>query len=128
MATVLVIEPDRVLAETYGKGLRQAGHVPVVCATAQAAIEQADVQQPDVIVVELQLVAHSGIEFLYEFRSYSDWQSIPVIILSQVPAAQLQAQSAQLYEQLGVQAYLYKPTASIRQLVDAVESVAGRPA
>lgn len=127
MASVLIIEPDRVLAAAYCQGLEQTGHSPVVCATAQAAIEQADAQRPDAIVLELQLVAHSGIEFLYEFRSYSDWQSIPVIVLSQVPARQLQTQTAQLYEQLGVQAYLYKPVTSITQLVETLESVVGRP-
>ena len=79
----------------------------------------ADQQLPDLVIVELQLIEHSGIEFLYEFRSYTEWQSIPVIIQSQVPPSEFSANWQSLKQQLGIDTYLYKPHASLQKLLKA---------
>jgi len=121
MAQILLVEPDKILAETYGQALASAGHQVAVRAGAQAAILAADQAQPDLVILELQLVEHSGIEFLYEFRSYGEWQAIPVIIHSSVPPAEFTDSWPILQGQLGVNAYLYKPHASLQQLINAVE-------
>jgi DNA-binding response OmpR family regulator len=120
MADILVIEPDRVLAETYYEALTSAGHGVVVTPSAQTAIMVADEINPDIIVLEIQLIEHSGIEFLYELRSYADWQNIPVIIQTQVPPGEFAGNRRLLKKQLGITTYLYKPQTSLRQLVGAV--------
>ncbi|HTB48920.1 MAG TPA: response regulator [Verrucomicrobiae bacterium] len=117
MSHILLVEPDRVLAETYYRALTSARHKVVVCAGAQAAILAADERKPDLVILELQLIEHSGIEFLYEFRSYGDWQTIPVIIHSQVPPGEFTTNRGLLKDELGVQAYLYKPHTSLRHLL-----------
>ena len=120
MAQILLIEPDRLLAESYVQALQSAGHQVNAASGAQAAIMTADTATPDLVVLELQLVEHSGIEFLYEFRSYPDWQNIPVLVQTHVPPSEF-ADNWQLLEQeLGVRAYLYKPRTSLRDLVSAV--------
>ena len=87
--------------------------------TAETAIKALNETIPDLIILEPQLTKHSGIEFLYELRSYTDWQSIPVILHSMIPAeALLQMQSS--LEQLGVTSHFYKPQTSLNQLVSAV--------
>lgn len=116
MAQILLIEPDRVLADTYRQGLEAEGHKVVMCASAQSAIFAADETKPDAVVLELQLIGHSGIEFLYEFRSYSDWQTIPVVVHSQVPPGEFKHGWQLLKEQLGITAYLYKPLTSFTML------------
>ncbi|HET7059795.1 MAG TPA: response regulator [Candidatus Saccharimonadales bacterium] len=121
MSQILLIEPDRVLAETYRQALLGAGHQVVCCASAQAGIISADQHCPDLIILELQLIEHSGIEFLYELRSYQDWQLIPVIIQSHVPPGEFTANHRLLSEQLGVTTYLYKPNASLRDLLAVVQ-------
>ncbi|MEO7364288.1 MAG: response regulator [Candidatus Saccharimonadales bacterium] len=118
-----MIEPDRVLAETYREACVRAGHTLVPCASAQAAILAADQSRPDVVIVELQLIQHSGIEFLYEFRSYPEWQSIPMILHSVVPPAEFADNWQLLRQQLGVAQYLYKPQTSLRQLLAAIDNV-----
>jgi DNA-binding response OmpR family regulator len=123
MARVLLIEPDRILARSYAEAFRQAGHVVQSCPTAQTAIHAADEQLPDVVILELQLVAHSGIEFLYEFRSYADWQTVPVVILSSVPPAEFNKSTFVLKEQLGIHSYYYKPQTSITSLLRVVENI-----
>jgi response regulator RpfG family c-di-GMP phosphodiesterase len=82
----------------------------------------ADYKTPDVVVLEMQLAAHSGSAFLYEFRTYSDWIDIPIIVHTLVPP-----DTTQVYEQslksLGVTDILYKPQTSLRKLLGAIEAV-----
>ena len=120
MAAILLIEPDKLLAETYFLALNHAGHQVMACAGAQSAIMVADRHRPDLVILELQLVEHSGIEFLYEFRSYAEWQDIPAIVHSLVPPAEFQTSRQLLENELGVTAYLYKPRTSLRQLLNTV--------
>ncbi|HVU59824.1 MAG TPA: response regulator [Candidatus Saccharimonadales bacterium] len=120
MAQILMIEPDALLARAYRAALVGAGHAVHAVATAQAAITAADGLRPDLVILELQLVAHSGVEFLYEFRSYADWQDVPLIILSCVPPAEFAANAAQLQNDLGISAYLYKPQTTLQRLLNQV--------
>jgi len=122
MAHIILIEPDRLLAQIYCQSLTAARHSVIPCASAQAAILAADQQTPDVVVLELQLIEHSGIEFLYEFRSYTEWQNIPVILHTQVPAGEFASNWQLLRDELGASAYLYKPLTSLRGLTKAINT------
>lgn len=117
MSKILLIEPDRQLADIYRRALSDFGYEVVCTPTAQAALNAADTLQPDLVILELQLVEHSGIEFLYEFRSYVDWQKTPVIVHTHVPEIEFLESSDLLATELGVVAYLYKPKVSLKELV-----------
>jgi DNA-binding response OmpR family regulator len=121
MANVLLIEPNRMLGQVYHRALKSAGHSVQTCATAQSAILAADECKPHVVVVELQLVLHSGVEFLYEFRSYADWQAVPVIAHSHVPVTEFGQRLNGIQQQLGIVEYLYKPTTSLTNLLASVQ-------
>jgi DNA-binding response OmpR family regulator len=121
MARLLIVEPDVRLAAVYARALERQ-HDVSAATTAQEAILQADGIKPDLVLLELQLSSHSGIEFLYEFRSYADWRSVPVIILSSVPPSGLAASQKLLHDRLGVVAYHYKPRTSLQVLLHAVEN------
>lgn len=122
MSRILLIEPDRQLAKTLTALFEHQSHSVKVAAAAQAAITAVDQNYPDVIILELKLPIHNGIEFLYELRSYSDWQNIPVIIYSQVPPS-IKAISPQLWERLGIVAYHYKPAAKLADISHSVDEV-----
>lgn len=122
MANILLLEPDHSLARAYKSALETVGHRVSLSTSAQTAVDAADTTSPNVVIMELQLVAHSGIEFLYEFRSYSDWQAIPVIILSKVPPAEFNQCGRTMREHLGVSAYCYKPQTDLKQLLHVVMS------
>ncbi len=119
---ILLIEPDLVLAKIYSKALNAVGYEITVMGQAQSAILALDAQLPDLIILEPQLVGHSGIEFLYELRSYADLQNIPVLIHSFV---QLEAfnQSREVLRTLNVVGYLYKPQTSLQQLITLVQTM-----
>lgn len=118
---VLLIEPDVVQAKAYQTALKTAGHTVQHARSAQSAVHLADGNAPDVVVLELQLPRHNGVEFLYEFRSYPEWQHIPVVIHTFVPLAELQPQPT-LRRELGVARMLYKPETSLKQLCQAVQA------
>jgi DNA-binding response OmpR family regulator len=120
MARVLLLEPDRLLAKTYHTALVAAGHEVNICSSAQTAVFCADEFRPDLVLIELQLISHSGIEFLYEFRSYTDWQDIPAVLLTNVPAGEFADSWELLRGELNVSGYLYKPITSLKSIVQTV--------
>lgn len=123
MIQVLLVEPDRLLAKTYSKALRASGYKVIIASNSQEAINKADKNKPNIIVLELQLVGHSGIEFLYEFRSYPDWQEVPVLINTLLPYIEIQDSWQLLKEVLGVSVYTYKPATSLDNLVNSLSQL-----
>jgi DNA-binding response OmpR family regulator len=119
---ILLIEPDLILAEIYRQALESGGHKVSVCPGAQSGILVADTMQPDLVIVEIQLVEHSGIEFLYEFRSYADWRDVPIILHTQVPIGEFADNWQLMKDELGVGAYLYKPQTTLQHLLDSVNT------
>ncbi len=119
---ILLIEPDNVLADIYRNGLSSMGLNVISAYNAQQAIILADDESPDLVICELQLVDHSGVEFLYEFRSYADWLKIPIIILSIVPPYEFSCSQIGLKRELGVESYLYKPQTNLHRLLEVVGS------
>jgi len=120
MAYVLLIEPNTVLAGTYAQAMQLAGHEVVHSIGAQAAISAADRRTPDVVVLELQLPVHNGVEFLQEFRSYPEWQEVPVIVHTVIPLQRLASGRAALKQDLGVETVVYKPRTSLKDLLRLV--------
>lgn len=119
MKQLLIIEPDSVLATQYMDFFAGDYDVRTV-STAQAAILAADKKSPDIIIVEPLLAAHSGIEFLYEFRSYAEWQHAPIIIASRARGETLGIHGAAL-KQCGIAAVCYNPETSLHKLAHEVK-------
>jgi DNA-binding response OmpR family regulator len=112
---IILIEPNLTLAKTYSKALEEEGHEVVICTNSQQAIACSDESCPDVVVTELYLGDHNGVEFLYEFRSYSDWENVPILLHTMATPSEVQAYKSVL-RQLGVSIYLYKPQTTLAHL------------
>ncbi len=115
MAQILFIEPDRILGVNAKKIFKHAGHNVDWHVDPQAAMDSADALHPDVIILDLVLAGRSGIEFLYELRSYPDWAKLPVIIYSSVPPEDFNTAGLGALA-LDISAYYYKPATSITDL------------
>ncbi len=122
MATILLLEPDKRLADSYRRALKAAGHQVHWQNDAQAALAVIDEQAPDLIVLELHLAHHNGVEFLYEVRSYPDCDHIPILLHTMVPAEH-PGLGQDYWPQLGIRDYLYKPQTSLAQLVRRANSL-----
>lgn len=115
MKTAIVLESDRIVSECIDKELSKHGFDVVVVVNAEDAIYAADKNKPDVVVSDLAVSGHSGSEFLYEFRTYSDWKNVPIIIFSSVNVS-LDILSSNDFKMLNVFDFLYKPKTSLDAL------------
>ena len=124
MSRILLVEPDRYLAELYSRALSHNGHSVLCARTVARAITLLDTERIDVLIVELQIAQHNGIELLYEMRSYVDWNDIRIIIHSYVPEHKTMV--SKTMQQLNIDTYLYKPRTSLFELCAQVERTAIR--
>ena len=120
MAKILIIEPDNLLLKQYSTVLSEVGHEVRGVGNAQAAILAADKSSPDLVILEPLLATHSGMEFLYEFRSYAEWQNTPIIILSRITPEELGLNAA-IRQNLHIHMVLYKTETSLKKLVSSVQ-------
>ncbi|HET9721663.1 MAG TPA: response regulator [Candidatus Saccharimonadales bacterium] len=119
---VLLIEPDRPLADHIAAFLSRADFTVETHSDPQAAIMIADANSPDIVIMDLLMASHSAIEFLYEFRSYPEWQGVPVIVLSSLSEDELRPFSQSLC-QLNIHKHIYKPHIQFNALVREVQSL-----
>lgn len=115
---ILLVEPDQLIANNISRLLTKHGHAVTWSPSAQAALHIADKQRPDVLILEPQLALHGGIEFMHEFRSYPEWERVPVILFSSLPAT-----DESTWQRLGIDRFLYKSTDDLHQLVAALEQL-----
>jgi DNA-binding response OmpR family regulator len=114
---ILLIEPDKLLGDIYKKALKKQGLKIELCNSAQMSVNSLDRHTPKLIILEIQLAEHNGIEFLYELRSHQDWKYIPVIINSLIPAEEI-GLNADLQKELGIETVLYKPRTKLGELLE----------
>lgn len=120
MARILFIEPDRILGANAKAVMKRAGHSVDWHVDPQAAIDSADTTRPDIIVLDLLLAGRSGMEFLYEFRSYPEWINVPAIVYSNVLPEEFSSTNIG-FDQLDITAYHYKPATSITELCRSID-------
>lgn len=120
---ILIVEPDLILAKTYKKKLEQES-INVKCVTsAQSAIEAIDARSPDLIILEIQLRTHNGIELLNEIQSYDDLKNIPIIIHTFISEQLMFKDPSGHFSRFNIKHYLYKPKTSLDYLLESVMDV-----
>ncbi len=119
---ILLIEPDFVLSQIYSKFLKSRGHKVDITDSAGSSIEILEETSVDIIIIELQIAKHNGIELLHEIRSYTEWQNIPVIVNSFIPT-EIIGINDKLFREFNIVGYLYKPITSLDNLLDSIESL-----
>ena len=60
---VLLIEPDFILGNIYKDHLEKFHYNVVLCNNVQIAVNEVDINKPDIIILEIQNSSHNGIEF-----------------------------------------------------------------
>lgn len=118
VVSVLLVEDDRFLGDLYAQALTAAGYAVHRATNAQTAVDILDEYGSNVIVLDLMLPAHNGVEVLQEIQSYSDWQKIPVLVLSAQHPKKGYDRSE--WAKYGVREYLYKPEVLPEEMVAAV--------
>lgn len=119
---ILLVEDDPWLAQLYQDILQSHELCEVQIAfSADAALEALDAKHNfQLILLDMFLPIHNGVEFLHEYASYADINHIPVIVLSSVFQHDLKM-SQQRWKHYGVERYLYKPLTKPADLMAAVK-------
>lgn len=109
MKKILLVEDDKWLSQMYGDAFEGASNISVdVAANADEVFELLDKNKYDLVLLDLFLPSHSGVELLHEIVSYEDTFQVPVMILSSVSPNET-AMEKDRWVEYGVVDYLYKP-------------------
>jgi DNA-binding response OmpR family regulator len=81
-ARILVIDDHVALAEGFARALRLAGFDVQVAHGAETALQQAQAQQPDAIILDFQMPFVNGAGFLYRLRADRLLRRTPVLVVT----------------------------------------------
>ncbi|GFE82681.1 hypothetical protein GCM10011487_46810 [Steroidobacter agaridevorans] len=84
-AVVLLIDDDRRIRNSLGRLLRVMSYDVVEAADWDAALELAAEHRPDVVVTDLHMPEHSGVDIARLLRSHPEFGHTPIIALTATP-------------------------------------------
>jgi adenylate cyclase len=79
---VLLVDDDEVVRRGVRQALEPIGWKVTEAEDGQLAVKSLIAARPDVIILDLMMPNMDGFEFLDELRSRSDWQDIPVVVIT----------------------------------------------
>jgi CheY-like chemotaxis protein len=79
---VLVADDDPETCALVAAVLKQAGHTCIIARDAMQVVQQAGLRHPDLIVLDLQMPAGTGVGALEKLKLSTRTASIPVLVLS----------------------------------------------
>ena len=123
MTTILVADDDPDILELVNYKLSQSGYAVIAVSDGRQAIEQARKHHPDLMILDVTMPFHSGIEVTLEMRTDPDLKSTPIILLT----AKSMEQDTERGFAAGATDYMTKPF-SPRELLSRVQAALGRTA
>ena len=117
---ILIVDDDRLVLSTIGKGLRDAGYRVSEANDGQSALELVARDRPDLAVLDVRMPGMSGIELAAQLTS--DYQ-LPFIFLSAYGGSHIIEHA----NALGALGYLVKPL-DVPQIIPAIEAALARAA
>ncbi len=82
MAKIIVVEDDRVLAETLAENLTQEGHKVTTVADGESAYQKIVAKPPDLIILDVMLPRLDGLSLCRMIRREPTTSHIPIIMLT----------------------------------------------
>jgi signal transduction histidine kinase/CheY-like chemotaxis protein len=79
---VLLVDDDEVVRRGVRQALEPIGWRVTEAEDGRVAVNSLIAARPDVIILDLMMPKMDGFEFLDELRSRSDWQDIPVVVIT----------------------------------------------
>lgn len=117
---VLIVEDDAQITRALRMRLRSAGYAVLVAEDAERGIALATENQPDVIVMDIQLPRKDGLTALCEIHRKEKTQTTPIVVLSASPNERRHAL------ELGARYFLNKPFTS-NTLLAAIQASLSQP-
>jgi len=118
LAHILVVEDEPKLAALVGDYLQASGYSWHWVADGRDAVPAVKAQPPDLILLDLMLPGHDGLDICRELRSFSD---VPIVMLT----ARVEEIDRLLGLELGADDYICKPF-SPREVVARIKAILRR--
>ena len=80
--SVLLVEDDQPTREVMARTLDKADWSVSEAGNGREALDQLAKKKPQLILLDLMMPVMDGFDFLLEMRANTDWQDIPVIVLT----------------------------------------------
>jgi two-component system response regulator PrrA len=80
--TILIVDDDRSVADTFARMLKLEGFGVATALSAEAGLELADRVHPSAIILDMRMPITNGLQFLRLVRSKSHLVDIPVAIVT----------------------------------------------
>ena len=123
MAKILIAEDERDIRELVSFSLQFGGFTVVQAANGAEAVEYAQKEMPDLILMDVRMPKMTGYEACRQLKSMPELRDIPVVFLS----AKGQESEIQTGLEAGAEEYILKPFAP-DELVKQVQAVLDRVA
>ncbi len=78
----LLVDDDELVRRSVRQALEPIGWQVTEAENGQVAIEAMTAGRPDIIILDLMMPKMDGFEFLDEWRGRSEWQDIPVVVIT----------------------------------------------
>jgi two-component system response regulator PrrA len=82
MATILVVDDDEGVTQTFARMLRLEGYDVRTAMNAETGLREADKSRPDAIILDLRMPLVDGLGFLRRLRARDEQRDTPVAIVT----------------------------------------------
>jgi len=80
--TILIVDDDEGVTETFARMLRLEGYEVRTAMSAEAGLREAEKSRPDAIILDLRMPHVDGLAFLRRLRADEEQREIPVAIVT----------------------------------------------
>ena len=80
--TILIVDDDPSVTETFERMLRLEGYQVVTALSAEAGLHQAEHSHPQAIILDLRMPLVDGLQFLRKLRANAALSELPVAIVT----------------------------------------------
>lgn len=123
MSKVLFVDDDPVVIDIYRRKLQQAGFTVETATDGVAALGRLKSINPDVVVLDIMMPKFSGLDVLKYLRGQPGFQTLPVIVMSNMFFGSEQREAAGA----GANRVLPKAGCTPAALIAAIREVLGQP-
>jgi CheY-like chemotaxis protein len=116
MARILFVDDDPMTLDMLSKIISLSGHQALTAVTAGKGLEIAATEQPDIILVDMNMPDMDGLAFLRALHQQPETAKIPALMLS--ASAELDVEEQ--VKEAGGQGYLAKPL-NITKFLEIIE-------
>lgn len=124
MIKVLVAEDDKFLASAYRVKLTKSGFDVKIAGDGEDALSEMKANTPQAVILDLVMPRRDGYSVLAEIKKNPAWNSIPVIVASNLG----QPEDIVKATKLGADDYIIKTDLSMKTLVEKINMMVAKKA